>query len=46
MYSIIVDELLKELPTGEKEMCLSGGQLTPGYWNNPEKNKECFLNAT
>ena len=47
MYSIIVDEHLKELPAGEKgELCLSGGQLTPGYWSNPEKNKETFFKYT
>ncbi len=47
IYSIIVDEHLKELVEGEKgELCLSGGQLTPGYWNNPEKNKEAFFKYT
>ena len=30
------------------ELCLAGNQLTPGYWNNPEKNAEAFfmLNGT
>jgi D-alanine--poly(phosphoribitol) ligase subunit 1 len=47
MFSIIVDEQLKELPAGEKgELCLSGGQLTSGYWNNPEKNKDSFFKYT
>ena len=25
------------------ELCLGGEQLTSGYWNNPEKNKEVFF---
>lgn len=25
------------------ELCLAGPQLTPGYWHNPEKNKEAFF---
>lgn len=30
--------------TGEHgELCLSGGQLTKGYWENPEKNAEAFF---
>lgn len=27
----------------EGELCLSGKQLTPGYWKNPEKNAEAFF---
>lgn len=27
----------------EGELCLSGKQLTSGYWNNEEKNKESFF---
>lgn len=42
--TIIIDENNKILPTGEKgELCLSGVQLTPGYWKNEEKNKEAFF---
>lgn len=45
--TIIVDEDNKEVKTGEKgELCLSGIQLTPGYWKNEEKNKEVFFNKT
>lgn len=41
---IIVDDSLKVLPIGEAgQMCLGGPQLTPGYWNNDEKNKEAFF---
>jgi len=25
------------------ELCLAGKQLTPGYWQNPEKNAEAFF---
>ncbi|GAA4274191.1 AMP-binding protein [Aquimarina gracilis] len=42
--TIIVDEDYNEVPFGEKgELCLSGTQLTPGYWKNEEKNKETFF---
>lgn len=41
---IIVDENNKLLQIGEKgELCLSGIQLTEGYWENPEKNREAFF---
>ncbi|MBA4250701.1 MAG: hypothetical protein C0425_04625 [Chlorobiaceae bacterium] len=44
MMSIVVDEKGVELPSGEKgELALAGKQLTPGYWKNPEKNKEAFF---
>lgn len=42
--TIIIDENTRIVPAGEKgELCLSGVQLTPGYWNNPEKNAEMFF---
>jgi D-alanine--poly(phosphoribitol) ligase subunit 1 len=42
--AIIVDGNMKPVKPGEQgELCLSGGQLTAGYWNNPEKNKEAFF---
>ncbi|MBO4600504.1 MAG: amino acid adenylation domain-containing protein [Bacteroidales bacterium] len=28
------------------ELCVSGDQVTQGYWNNPEKNAEAFFNLT
>lgn len=46
---IIVNSENQEVPAGDKgELCLAGNQLTPGYWNNPEKNVESFfmLNGT
>lgn len=42
--AIIVDDALNELPVGEKgELCMAGPQLSPGYWNNPEKNAVSFF---
>ncbi|TPN89135.1 amino acid adenylation domain-containing protein [Aquimarina algicola] len=42
--TIIIDEDYNEVPVGEKgELCLSGGQLTPGYWKNEKKNKSTFF---
>jgi D-alanine--poly(phosphoribitol) ligase subunit 1 len=41
---IIVDENNKILSSNKSgELCLSGRQLTPGYWNNEIKNKEAFF---
>lgn len=42
--TIIVDEKNEILAANEKgELCLAGMQLTPGYWNNPDKNQEAFF---
>ena len=42
--TIIIDENRNIVPVGEKgELCLAGVQLTPGYWQNPEKNAEAFF---
>lgn len=42
--AIIIDEKHRILDKGEKgELCISGDQLTPGYWKNPEKNKGSFF---
>ena len=30
-------------PEERGELCLAGPQLSPGYWNNPEKNAESFF---
>ena len=41
---IIVDENKDIMAKGEKgEICLGGDQLTPGYWNDEERNKEAFF---
>lgn len=42
--AIVVDENMKPVKQGDQgELCLAGGQLTAGYWNNPAKNKEAFF---
>jgi amino acid adenylation domain-containing protein len=44
--AIIIGEDLKFVPDGEKgELCLSGNQLTEGYWKAPEKNNESFFKS-
>lgn len=41
---IIIDEDNNVLSAGQTgQLCLGGIQLTPGYWNNDEKNKESFF---
>lgn len=43
--AIIVDDNKNILGANSKgELCISGKQLTPGYWKNPEKNSESFFN--
>ena len=45
--AIVVDDRLMPLAPGTQgELCLSGAQLTAGYWNNPEKNKEAFFTSS
>jgi len=40
----LVDENDNIVANGEEgELCLGGGQLNQGYWNNEEKNKEVFF---
>lgn len=41
---LIVDDAHRPVTPGDKgELCLAGDQLTPGYWRNPEKNREAFF---
>ncbi len=43
-FTIIIDHENNEVGIGESgELCLSGGQLTPGYWKNETKNNEAFF---
>lgn len=40
----ILNEIKEEAKPEERgELCLAGPQLSPGYWNNPEKNAESFF---
>lgn len=42
--AIIIDEEGNLVMNGEKgELCVSGSQITPGYWNNPEQNERAFF---
>ena len=42
--AILVDEQLKPVASGERgELCLSGPQVTPGYWRDPNKNEDAFF---
>ncbi|MCK5691780.1 MAG: amino acid adenylation domain-containing protein [Bacteroidales bacterium] len=42
--AIITDEKGDIQPTNQKgELCISGDQVTPGYWKNPDKNAESFF---
>ena len=44
VQTLIIDDNNIPLPQGEMgELCLSGRQLTPGYWRNSEKNNEAFF---
>ncbi len=44
LNAIIVSEEGEVLGPNQKgELCISGDQITPGYWKNPEKNKESFF---
>lgn len=42
----IVDEDLKEVPTGEKgEIIIRGGNVMKGYWKNPEATAETIVDG-
>ncbi len=42
--SIIVDDKNNIVFTGGKgELCVTGDQITSGYWKNPNRNKEAFF---
>lgn len=44
LKTIIIDDELNVLGKNQKgELCISGDQLTPGYWQNPQKNKDSFF---
>jgi len=40
----VIDQERNPVPTGERgELCLSGAQVTRGYWNNPARTAEQFI---
>ncbi len=42
--AIIIDELGESVPDGSRgELCISGSQVTNGYFNNPEKTDISFI---
>jgi amino acid adenylation domain-containing protein len=44
MEAIVVDERLHEVPPGTAgELVMTGPQLTPGYWSNPEATERAYL---
>jgi len=44
LTAVIVDDNNHLLEANQKgELCIAGGQLTMGYWNNPQRNAEAFL---
>ncbi len=41
---MVVDSALQEVPVGaEGELLISGPQVTPGYWNSPERTAASFI---
>ena len=43
--AVIIDENGKLMPANHKgELCVAGKQVTQGYWGNPEKNRDSFIN--
>ena len=41
---IVLNEEGKPAKSGERgELCLFGPQLSPGYWDNPQRNEEAFF---
>ena len=44
IHAIILSDNGTPVSGQEKgELCISGDQITPGYWNNPDKNAEAFF---
>lgn len=40
----VVDAQLREVPVGsDGELLISGPQVTPGYWKNPERTAQSFI---
>jgi acyl-coenzyme A synthetase/AMP-(fatty) acid ligase len=46
LIAIIIDEQRNILGPNQKgELCIAGGQLTPGYWNNQEITNKSFFDT-
>ena len=44
MEALIVDAALDEVPDGKDgELLMTGPQVTPGYWNDPERTQASFV---
>lgn len=43
--TIVADDGAETQPGEVGELCLAGGQLTAGYWKNPQKDEEVFWTA-
>jgi amino acid adenylation domain-containing protein len=44
MEPLVVDESLRPVPEGEPgELLLTGPQMTPGYWQDPDKTAAAFV---
>jgi non-ribosomal peptide synthetase component F len=44
MTALVVDEDLREVPPGQSgELLMSGPQVVPGYWNDPQKTGNAFV---
>lgn len=44
LTAVLLDRNLRPVADGEPgELCVSGPQTSPGYWNNPEKTAEKFV---
>jgi acyl-coenzyme A synthetase/AMP-(fatty) acid ligase len=44
LEAVLLDEQLKPVAPGEPgELCVSGPQTTPGYWNAPERTAERYV---
>lgn len=42
--AVVINDAMEVLPTNQKgELCISGDQVTSGYWGNTSKNKEVFF---
>ncbi len=48
VQAMIIDDAGNSIPensgaSNKGELCIAGAQVTPGYWNNPEKNATSFF---